>query len=156
MPSKMGSIGPDWTAVEMQEPSHEFESSLENKRGDFRNQANRIITKPGNKTKLKPCSKAKIDELFVTWLSFDKTRDLISSLIENARCGRPLMPLLSPTKQKNQGGHYKVLGSPPLSPSKVRLPQSRRLSLTFFDRTDFLHLSRSLLSLGWRRESSRA
>ncbi|QDZ20266.1 regulatory subunit of protein phosphatase 2A [Chloropicon primus] len=76
--------------------------------------------------KLKPCSKAKIDELFVAWLSFEKTQELISSLVEDAQSGLSLNERspqakesgkASPSKQK----HFKqALGSPPLSPSKSR------------------------------------
>ena len=101
----MGSIGP---SVEWTERGH-------------KPKAGKAIAKPKAR-RLRPYSKAKIDELFLTWLSIEDTQELIASLVEDASLGRSLKGRLqhledgkaSPSKKK----HFKALGSPPLSPSK--------------------------------------
>ena len=109
----MGSLGPDhhreWT--EKATPASAMSAAGGMKAGRDR-------------ARLRPCSKAKIDELFVAWLSIGKTQELIASLVEDAHLGRPLRSReahsedgsASPSKQRS----FKALGSPPLSPSKVR------------------------------------
>lgn len=74
-----------------------------------------------------PCSKLKLDQLFLHWLSLPESQDLVSNLIEDAKAGKPIKgpsPYPGPTPLSPTTAHALFSSTPPLSPQKVRSPRS--------------------------------
>lgn len=74
-----------------------------------------------------PCSKLKLDQLFLHWLSLPESQELVSNLIEDAKAGKPIKgpsPYPGPTPLSPTTAHALFSSTPPLSPQKVRSPRS--------------------------------
>ncbi|KAK9806607.1 hypothetical protein WJX73_008526 [Symbiochloris irregularis] len=77
-----------------------------------------------------PCSKLKLDNLFLQWLSLPESQKLVLNLLEEAKQGKHLhgpVPAGPLSPHSAGAGHPPTFfnaNTPPLSPSKVRSPRS--------------------------------
>lgn len=78
-----------------------------------------------------PCSKLKLDNLFLQWLSLPESQKLVLNLLEEAKNGRllhgPSPPAGPMSPLSGASGHPPAFfnpNTPPLSPSKSRSPKS--------------------------------
>ncbi|CAK0763377.1 hypothetical protein CVIRNUC_003051 [Coccomyxa viridis] len=77
-----------------------------------------------------PCSKLKLDNLFLHWLSLQETQKLVLTLLEEAKNGRvgacnpPSMPVPSSPLSPQSATALFAISIPPLSPQKPQSPRS--------------------------------
>ncbi|BDA42548.1 probable serine/threonine protein phosphatase 2A regulator [Coccomyxa sp. Obi] len=77
-----------------------------------------------------PCSKLKLDNLFLHWLSLQETQKLVLSLLDDAKNGRvgsynpPSVPVPSSPLSPPSATALFAISIPPLSPQKAQSPRS--------------------------------
>ncbi|DBA83424.1 hypothetical protein WJX79_010649 [Trebouxia sp. C0005] len=73
-----------------------------------------------------PISKLKLDNLFLQWLSMTESQNLVLSLLEDAKAGRPLARPTESASPLSPSAAQNLFSSttPPLSPQKPRSPRS--------------------------------
>jgi len=67
-----------------------------------------------------PCSKLKLDQLFLQWLSLPESNTLVLALLEDAKAGKPLQPPTPSAQSPLSPSTQNALFTPPLSPQKAR------------------------------------